>query len=395
MRARLRRGYVAIAVIACATVLLSVSAVAPAISSTVDFSIFNSGWNGTSGLAVSTYKLGKFAPSFQVKSTGTELQVVQIDLNQLTLDPVSSALVEIGPSLPFTAADGRIVGDFLRGGGMLLLADDFGTGNSLLEKMGATSRISGRLVMDLAFDKKPQFPVCYDLRTSPLTANVTSLLLNYPSSLIINGTNTTPLAFTSVASWLDTNNNGRMDPGEPMGPFPLLAEERLGSGTIILLSDPSVLINGMQAYRNDSVFARNVLSVLCTGRSSVYFDESHRNFFSPVVITAKFTGSISTTAKGALAVIAFVLSLWIATDYVDKAVAIVLKRALALYSWFVRVLFFWRKPAPAAKAMTVEELEAEVKRRHPDWRPGVIHYIVKESERHSKIVLEHEGRAKA
>ncbi len=393
MRARLRRGYVSIAVIAFAIVLLSISALAPVVSTTADFSIFNSGWNGTSDLAVSTYKLGKFSPTFEVKSTGTEMQVAQVGLDRISLDPVASALVEIGPTVPFTDSDGNIVGSFVRQGGTLLLADDFGTGNSLLTKMGATSRISGKLAMDLAFDKKPQFPVLFDLRPSPLTRNVSTVLLNYPSSLTIDAATTTPVAYTSVASWLDTDNNGQRGLEEPSGPFVIMAQERLGNGTIVLLSDPSVLINGMGRYLNNSILKQNILSVLCTGRSAVLFDESHRDYFDPVAITMKFTGSVSPTAKGAVTVLAFILILWIATDYVDKALALVIHQLRALYSWSVRMIFSWRKPAPPPAKITLEQIEEEVKGKHPDWRPGVVHYVIKERDRHSRAMLEREEEA--
>ncbi|MEM4277418.1 MAG: hypothetical protein QXQ13_08065, partial [Thermoplasmata archaeon] len=66
MRHRLQRGYAAIAMVVTAIVFLAVSMQSPVVSTTVDFSIYNSGWNGVSGLAVLTYRAGKFAPSFQV-----------------------------------------------------------------------------------------------------------------------------------------------------------------------------------------------------------------------------------------------------------------------------------------------------------------------------------------
>jgi len=388
LRARLSRGYVSIAVIAFAILLLTITALAPAVSTTTDFSIFNSGWNGTSDMAVSTYKLGKFSPTFEVRSTGTEMQVAQVGLDRIKLDPVSSALVEIGPTMPFSNSDGNLVGSFVKQGGTLFLADDFGTGNSLLAKMGATSRISGKLVMDLAFDKKPQFPVCFDLRPSPLTRNVTSVLLNYPSYLVINNATTTPVAFTSIASWLDNDTITASGLRAHSGPFVILAQERLGNGRIVLLSDPSVLINGMGKYLNNSILKQDILTEISTGRSAVFFDESHRSFFDPVAITMKFTGSVSPTAKGAVTILAFVLILWIATDYVDRALAIVIRQLMAIYSWSVRKIFSWRKPAPAAATITLEQIEKDVMGKHPDWRPGIVHYIVKERDRHSKAMLE-------
>lgn len=388
LRARLARGYVSLLVLASATVLLMVSMFAPVVSSSEDFAIYNTGWNGTSGLAVSTFQLGKFSPSFQLAKTGTSLEVVQMALGDLDLDPSSSALAIIGPSTSFTASESELVGTYVREGGILLLADDFGTGNSLLEGMGAQSRISGKLAMDLAFNKKPEFSVCFDLRPDPLTRNVTALLLNYPSSIDIDPATTKPIAYTSVASWLDLNNDMLQEYGEPRGPFVVMARENFGSGSIILMSDPSVLINGMQEYLNNSGLSNNIVAEISEGRTSVFFDESHRNYFNPVAITMEFTGSISTNAKAGIVLVAFVLVLWLTTDYVDRAISLAVRKTLAAYAWLTRLIFRTHRGPAEPVALTAEELERRLSELHPEWRQGMLRYVLKESERQSEAVKE-------
>jgi len=386
LRSKLKRGYVATAALILSVLLLSLTLVTPAISTTADFSIFNSGWNGTSELAISTFKSGKFAPSFATRATGTDIDVVQLGFDQLALDPSESALVVIGPTRGFSGEEARIAGDFVRAGGILLLADDFGTGNQLLQGMGATSRISGSLVMDLAFDKKPEFSVCFDLRPDPLTKNVSSLLLNYPSSISVNASTTSVLAYTSIASWQDSNGNRERDAGERTGPFPMMVKEKLGNGTIVMLADPSVLINGMAKYLNNSALDENLVSEICTGRSSVFFDENHRDFFNPVAVTLNFSNSVSDQAKAVIIVLAFLLVLWIATDYVDMAVAFMVERAKNVYAMAVSILLGWTKRSPSTPVTPTEHLETELIARHPDWRPGVLHYVVKEHGRHAAAI---------
>ena len=366
-----------------ATVLLSITMLTPAFSTNEDFSIFNSGWNGTSALAVTTFQSGRFAPSFVMSATGTDMEVVQLGFDKIELDPASSTLAVIGPNRGFTSDEGRIVGDFVRGGGVLLLADDFGTGNELLTAMGSASRISGKLVMDLAFDKKPEFSVCFDLRSDPLTRNVSSLLLNYPSSISVNTATTKAVAFTSIASWQDSNGNKVRDQEEPEGPFTVVAREELGNGTVIIVSDPSLLINGMAKYLNNSALDENIISEICTGRTSVYFDESHRNFFNPVAVTLNFSASVSDQAKALLAILAFILILWLATDYLDIAFGFAVQRANMIYAVTMRALLGWTKKAPAAGLPESGQLEREVMDRHPEWRPGMLRYVAKEHERHS------------
>jgi len=386
MQARLRRGYVATALGAIAVVLLIVSISAPVISTSADFSIYNSDWNGTSNLAIMTYELGKFVPTFRVESSGTEISVAQIGLDSVDLDPRTSALVIIGPTKEFTEAEGAILETYVREGGRLLLADDFGTGNGLLEAMGATSRFSRDLVMDLAYEKQPEFTVLFDLRTDALTRNVSTLLLNYPSSLTIDAATTDALAYSSIASWLDTNGNRLQEWGEPRGPFPMLAREGMGNGTIILLSDPSVLINGMNAYGDNSQFSSNLINEVCRDRISLMFDESHRDFFDPISVTMEFTGQISTNAKVAMVVVGLVLTLWLATDLVDISAAWLvrrIRRVVVVVMTALKLDFFFRKAEEKPTPLTSEQLIDAVSKNHPEWRTGLMRYLMKESERHS------------
>lgn len=389
MRSRIGKGYVAVAVMAVAITLLAVSMTAPAISTTEDFSMFNSGWNGTSGLAVMTYRTGKFVPTFQVESTGADIAITQIALTSIDLDPRTGVLIIIGPSKEFTDAEGALVANFVGDGGRLVLADDFGTGNSLLSKMGATSRFSGDLVMDLAFEKQPEFSVVFDIRPDPLMANITTLLFNHPSSISVNASTTTTMAYSSIASWRDSNGNRLRDPGEPGGPFPLIARERFGQGTIILLSDPSVLINGMRAYMDNDAFATNLVAEACRDRSEVFFDESHRSFFDPITATIEFTGSMSVTAKALLAATVFALTLWISTDLVDEAVSLVIRRIRASIALFVSYLMRplgRARPAPERKRRSLEEMIEMLSKERPTMRLGLVRYMLRERERHSSAL---------
>jgi hypothetical protein len=388
MRGRIRRGFAAAATMAIAVSLLAISLAGPVVSTTADFSIFNSGWNGTSKLAVLTYQTGKFSPTFTLETSGTDIQIAQVSLTDLDLVPETDAVVIIGPTKTFTATEGTIVGEFVRGGGNLLLADDFGTGNSLLASMGATSRFTNLLAMDLAFEKQPEFSVCFDFAPDPLTANVTTILLNYPSSLSVNSSTTQTIARTSVASWLDTNGDRRRELGEPNGPLPVLARERLGLGDIILLSDPSVLINGMSKNLNNSIFSTNLLDAVSAGRSSVYFDESHRTFFDPVTVTMQFTGSFPTSAIAGLAALAFILVLWISTDLVNRSITWTVRKVRVLIGTVLSVMVpsFWkRREKPAPEPLTLDEMAERAIKEHPEWRTGLVRYVLRERERHRKL----------
>ena len=385
MRARLSRGFAAVAAMAISITLLVVSLTGPVVSTSADFSIFNSGWNGTSELAVLTYQAGKFSPTFTVEATGTDISIVQLQLSEIDLTPTTDALVVIGPTKSFSASEGAQVGDFVRNGGILLLADDFGTANSLLSGMGATSRFSGFLAMDLAFEKQPEFSVCFDFSPDLLTYNVSTILFNYPSSLNVNGSTTQTIARTSVASWLDTNGNRLEEPGEPRGPFPVLAREMLGLGSIVLLSDPSALINGMSGHLDNSLLAANILNYVSSERTSVYFDESHRDFFDPVAVTTEITSEVPTNAKVALAILAFVLTMWIATDLVDRFVVWTSRRVRRYISILLNLIvperLRGRRPS-APEALSIDEIIRLSAEKHPEWTIGLVRYLLRERQRH-------------
>ena len=361
------------------------SMVSPVLSSTADFSIFNTGWNGTSGLAVSTYKAGKFSPSFELRSTGGDAEFISYGLDDIDLSPASDALAIIGPTADFSASEGALVGDFVRAGGSLFLADDFGTANTLLEGIGAGSRFSGNLVIDLSFGKSPEFPICYDIVPDALTNNVTSLQLNYATSITVGGSSET-LVRTSVASWSDADGDRMRDLGEPSGPFSILVRESLGAGEIVLLSDPSLLINGMREHLDNEVFSSNLVSVVSDGRSGLYFDESHRDYFDPVTIGTEITGAVSGNAKAALFVVAFVLALWITTDALDRGWSWARGRATDAYRRIVGRILRRRAKATEVDARSVDEVVRELSHTHPGWSEGLLRYIVKEKSRHDSHV---------
>ncbi|UCE44929.1 MAG: DUF4350 domain-containing protein [Methanobacteriota archaeon] len=362
--------------------------VSPIVSSSADFSIFNSGWNGTSELAVSTHRAGKFSPSFELRSTGGDISLVRSGFDDIELNPTSDALAIIGPTKAFSYDEGTSVGEFVRGGGSLLIADDFGSSNELLEAMGASSRFSGRLVIDLSFDKSPEFPICFDIVPDALTANVSALQLNYASTLVLGGS-AEPLAYTSVASWLDADGDRRQEHGEPKGPFVILAREPLDSGEIILLSDPSVLTNGMREHLDNEMLSSNLVTVLTEGGLGLYIDESHRDYFDPVTVSMEITGVVSGNVKMALFTAAFILALWVATDVVDRAWIWARGEASRAYLVSISKLRQRGAKALAHEEASVEGIVRELSASHPDWRDGTIRYVLKEKLRHDVHVERH------
>ena len=371
-------------VIAVSVLILSLSLVAPILSTSTDFSIYNSGWNGTSELAINAYRMGKMTPSFGLSSTGSDMEVTHLPLTSFDLDPAKSALIIIGPTIEFSEAEGKLVGDFVRGGGKLFLADDFGTGNSLLQGMNATCRFSGYLLMDLAFDKQPQFPLCFDLnKRSNITGKISTLLFNFPSSIVTEW-NTQVLARSSVASFLDKNGNHLRDWTETFESRPLIAVERMGNGSILLVSDPSLLINGMLNHSDNRVFANNTMAFLAQERESIYFDESHRNYFNPVKVSMETIGGLPDLFKAMI--IAFVMFICAAllTDAPRKVFRWMGRGVLWTWRSLLGLIFRSKRREMPQRKLTDEELIRAVMGRHPEWRPGLLRMLLEQADYHGR-----------
>jgi hypothetical protein len=205
----------------------------------VHFRMQNPFWNG----------LGDFGKEFHA----TPLE----SLAALPQDVESSVLLLIPYSKP-TEADVARLRAYLEGGGVLILADDYGYGNTVLEGLGVSVRFSGAPLLDPLFNYRTlYFPLATTLEPSALTAEVSSLALNYASTLEGEGLNA--MALSSPFSYLDLNNDGNRDNSEPGGPLPVAGQIMVGTGHLILLADPSIFINTMLTAEDNQQFVRNLM----------------------------------------------------------------------------------------------------------------------------------------
>jgi hypothetical protein len=203
--------------------LLIVVGLALAMPSMDDFDLDNPGWNG----------LSKFKSMVEPNS-GLE-----------GLNPVDSVLFLIGPSKPFSEADVSAFKMFLMEGGLVVLMDDYGSGNDLLAALNLSARFINVELRDPLFrGKDSRLVKIVDVKASPYTLNVSSLIFNCATALdgVREGE---VLAYSTPFSYLDGNGNGLPDEGEPRGPFPVMAEIEYGEGVLILISDSSLFINSM------------------------------------------------------------------------------------------------------------------------------------------------------
>jgi len=151
----------------------------------------------------------------------------------------------------------------------VILADDFGSGNLILEGLGLKVRFSGHPVVDPLFRGKAQVLVkVVDLK-GPF-AGIGSLMLNYPASLQLGNGEGKVLATSSSFSFFDDNLNGKKDKNEGEGPFPVIAEISYGAGKIYVISDSSIFINSMLKEEGNQKFLK-----IITEEKKVLIDTSH------------------------------------------------------------------------------------------------------------------------
>jgi len=130
-----------------------------------DFRVENPFWNGTRDISASY-------PAQPLES-----------LSDLPPSPQGTTLILI-PYLNCTPAELEQLNRFVSQGGRLVLADDYGYGNQILEYLGLRARFAGETLLDpLVNYKNKQFPKIIHLEPSLLTSNTGSLVFNHATCL--------------------------------------------------------------------------------------------------------------------------------------------------------------------------------------------------------------------
>jgi hypothetical protein len=194
----------------------------PGALASTDYRPENREWNGLSDLFALARGLGQ---SPEVKNV--------LDWSEVGPE---TAVVVLYPRAPLGDA-------FLAhalGGGSLLVGDDFGRADEFFRRLGITRRPDGPAAAR-SFGDNPSLPLVFPLSDHPLTGEVAEVVANHPA-------------------WFRT---ATMTPVLGLGPEQLLcAVGEVGKGTVVLLSDPSVLINNMLDLEGNLAFATNLLRSL-------------------------------------------------------------------------------------------------------------------------------------
>jgi len=251
-----------------------------------DFKVENPSWNGGQD----------FGNNFRA------LPLNSIDA--LPAEPKGTTLIII-PYLKFDTADLERIEEYVTSGGRLVLLDDYGFGNELLQHFGVEARFTHGQLLDPLFNyKNKNLPMIIDFVQSPATNGVQRMVFNHATSLE-NIPQNQVVAWSSHFSFLDENQNGAWDEGEPKGPLPVAAKLDAEEGEIVLVADPSILITSMLEMGDNQQFLENVV------QGEVLLDQAHlpEVALDEAKDNLKVTRNALSTIGGTLALVVLVLTL--------------------------------------------------------------------------------------
>jgi hypothetical protein len=207
-----------------------------------ELSLNCSAWNGLSELRTLASSQGDvFAPE--------RIDVAQLD--------ASDALLIVHPVTPLPTSE---LAKFLRKGGRLAVADDFGTGRDLFAAFGMGLHAPGRDA-PRSLRNNPALLIATPLAGHTLADGVDALVTNHPQ--VIYHPDLTPIF--SLSS----------------GHGAIVLSGAVGRGRLVAISDASVFINNMIELPGNRAFASNVLRFLRSSpRTRLYLADSDTHWLS-------------------------------------------------------------------------------------------------------------------
>ncbi|RLF13356.1 MAG: hypothetical protein DRJ97_08240 [Thermoprotei archaeon] len=281
----MKAGYFLVLALLALAVALSIVALYP---STADYGPENSSWNGYSS----------FMSSFNV----------ELVYGASALDPSRDLLIVI-PYKPLSLSELSAVKSFVERGGRLLLLTEGGRGEEVVEALGLRVGLPRGLLRDPLFNYRgPELPKAFIHGrvegVDVIALNCASVLTGVPEDNV--------LAWSSSFSYLDLNLNGQRDLDEPAGPLPVAAEFKLGSGSVVLVSDPSIAINSMLGVEDNRAFLQALIEdrrphLLVTTLPSSPLDEAKQQLgaFYGALLKARLIVIVAAVAVAALVLARF------------------------------------------------------------------------------------------
>lgn len=226
--------------------------------SEASYSTTNPFWNG----------IGKFTSVYQ-----TDNLFALSDLSGLG---EGSTLLVVGPTVNYTSDDAAPILDYLERGGKVVIMDDYGSGNTLLEALDAPISLDQRpLCQDNDYYVRASFPLISNFTPdSQITAN--TIVLNHPVPLNLTES-ATIVATTSSFGWLDLDDDSTLGWTEHFDVYTVMASAQYGNGQLVVIGDPDIITNGMIERSGNKLLMSDLLK-----NSEVYIDMTHGHEVPPL-----------------------------------------------------------------------------------------------------------------
>jgi hypothetical protein len=181
-----------------------------------------------------------------------------------------SLLIVAGVEKPYTKEEIASISKFLEHGGKLLLADDRGNSEPLLEQLGIELKVNTSKVYSPSYIKNPDFIELSGYIDSGPVSNTDYTVLSDKPATFEGSVPGTIFLTTDNDSWIDTNHNKERELSEPLKTYVI---GFFVSGNTFL-SDPSIFINDMWVRDQNAKLGRDIVRAMLPDGGKVIFDES-------------------------------------------------------------------------------------------------------------------------
>ena len=316
--------------------VLAIGLIVGASTSGAAFGTYTHSWEGTSELRS------------EADAAGAETIVATDTTRYEETQAEGTVSIILASQEAYGADDGAQVADFVHRGGTVVIADDIGTTNQLLQEIGANTRVDGTPLRDERnYHGSPALPVATQTADHPYVAESDSFTLNHGSALSPNGANV--LIQSSEYSYLDQNQNEEFDGNETIAPQPVMTIEEVGDGQVIVISDTSALINVMLERPGNRAFVQQLFDA----HDRVLIDQSHAGDIPPLAL------ALLVLRESAILQMLVIVGLIGGVGLFDRRP----ERVQAIQQW----LSGPTETQPMETALQPAELRAILEAQHPDW----------------------------
>jgi hypothetical protein len=205
--------------------------------------------------------------------------------------PENKLYIVLGVEKGYSYDEGLAVLNFLINGGSVIIADDFGAGNSIADILcdNYEDRFEDDATLhdqylEIEFYNDRLFDSSYIRNTKFVKVNADlgmnrnyEVLLNEPTALHSEGYYNS-ISRSSSDSWLDENKNGIRDVTEIKESYDIIVLAKYGEGEVCFISDPGIFINNLWKMYDNAVFANDLVQQLLSNNNGndyeIIFDES-------------------------------------------------------------------------------------------------------------------------